>query len=62
MAVCVLTAGAAALLTVGMPYKLGIVVSAVAGIVSGAMMQRRKQAKKGGAFAMTANEGGWLSG
>jgi 4-azaleucine resistance transporter AzlC len=46
MAVCVLTAGAAALLTVGMPYKLGIVVSAVAGIVSGAMMQRINRQKR----------------
>ena len=46
MAVCVLTAGAAALLTVGLPYKLGIVVSAVAGIASGVMVQRMNQPQK----------------
>jgi 4-azaleucine resistance transporter AzlC len=40
MAVCVLTAGAASLLTLGMPYKLGIVVAACAGIASGIMAQR----------------------
>lgn len=40
VAVCVLTAGAASLLTLTMPYKLGIVVSAFAGIASGLMAQR----------------------
>lgn len=35
MAVCVLAAGAASLLTLGMPYKLGIIVSAFVGIFSG---------------------------
>jgi 4-azaleucine resistance transporter AzlC len=34
-AVCVLTAGAASLLTTAMPYKLGIMVSAFAGIAAG---------------------------
>ena len=46
VAVCVLTAGAASLLTLGMPYKLGIVVSAAAGIVSGAMVQRMNKQKR----------------
>ena len=46
VAVCVLTAGAASLLTLGMPYKLGIVVSAAAGIVSGAMVQRINKQKR----------------
>lgn len=35
MAVCVLAAGAASLLTLGLPYKLGIIVSAFVGIFSG---------------------------
>ena len=38
--VCVLTAGAASLLTLSLPYKLGIVVSAFAGIASGLLAQR----------------------
>jgi len=38
--VCVLTAGAASLLTLTLPYKLGIVVSAGAGIASGLLAQR----------------------
>lgn len=40
MAVCVLTAGATALLTLALPYKLGIVVSAFAGIASGLAAER----------------------
>jgi aminoacyl-tRNA hydrolase len=40
VAVCVLTAGAASLLTLSLPYKLGIVVSAFAGITSGLLAQR----------------------
>jgi 4-azaleucine resistance transporter AzlC len=47
VAVCVLTAGAAALLTLAMPYKLGIVVSAFAGIASGLMAQRIMNERKG---------------
>ena len=35
MGVCVLAAGAAALLTLGLPYKLGILVSALVGIAAG---------------------------
>jgi 4-azaleucine resistance transporter AzlC len=46
MAVCVLTAGVASVLTLDMPYKLGIVVSAVAGIVSGAMAQRMNNQRR----------------
>jgi 4-azaleucine resistance transporter AzlC len=49
MAICVLTAGAAALLTLGLPYKLGIVVSAGAGIAAGLMAQRRARLSKGAA-------------
>ena len=45
MAVCVLTAGAAALLTLALPYKLGIIVSAFAGIASGLTAQRMLRAK-----------------
>jgi 4-azaleucine resistance transporter AzlC len=41
VAVCMLTAGAAALLTLALPYKLGIVVSALAGIASGLITERR---------------------
>ena len=44
--VCVLTAGAASLLTLAMPYKLGIVVSAFAGIAAGLMAQRIMKAGK----------------
>lgn len=40
MAVCILTAGAAALLTLGLPYKLGILVSALAGIAAGMAAER----------------------
>ena len=40
VAVCVLTAGAASLLTLAMPYKLGIVVSALAGIAAGRVAER----------------------
>jgi 4-azaleucine resistance transporter AzlC len=47
VAVCALTAGAAALLTLALPYKLGIVVSAFAGIASGLMAQRLMKAGKG---------------
>jgi 4-azaleucine resistance transporter AzlC len=47
MAVCVLTAGAASLLTLGLPYKLGIVVSALAGIAAGFMAGRRGKDAKG---------------
>jgi 4-azaleucine resistance transporter AzlC len=41
MAICVLTAGAACLLTLTMPYKLGIVVSALAGIAAGLAAERK---------------------
>jgi 4-azaleucine resistance transporter AzlC len=40
MAICVLTAGVTSLLTLTLPYKLGIVVSAVAGIATGVMAGR----------------------
>jgi 4-azaleucine resistance transporter AzlC len=46
VAVCVLTAGAASLLTLAMPYKLGIVISAFAGIAAGLMAQRIMHARK----------------
>jgi 4-azaleucine resistance transporter AzlC len=45
-AVCVLTAGAASLLTLALPYKLGIVVSACAGIASGLLAQRLVAARR----------------
>jgi predicted branched-subunit amino acid permease len=47
MAVCVLTAGAAALLTLNLPYKLGIVVSAFGGIAAGLMTERNLKKTKG---------------
>lgn len=50
MAVCVLTAGAAALLTLSLPYKLGIVVSACAGITAGLLTERSVK-KANGALA-----------
>jgi 4-azaleucine resistance transporter AzlC len=40
MVVCVLTAGVASLLTAGLPYKLGIVLSAFAGILAGLASER----------------------
>jgi predicted branched-subunit amino acid permease len=40
MVVCVLTAGASALLTVGLPYRLGIVLSAFVGILAGLVTER----------------------
>lgn len=46
MLVCVLTAGASSLLTIGMPYKLGIIVSAFVGIAAGvATEQVRKRTR-----------------
>ncbi len=47
MAVCVLTAGAAALLTLTLPYKLGIVVSAFGGIAAGLVAERNQKKAKG---------------
>ncbi len=46
VAVCVLTAAAASLLTLTMPYKLGIVVAAFAGIASGLLAQRVMYARQ----------------
>ncbi len=47
MAVCVLTSGAIALLALGLPYKLGILVAAVAGIAAGiAAEHARTKAKE----------------
>ena len=40
MGICVLTAGAASLLTLSLPYKLGIMVSAFAGIAAGLIAER----------------------
>ncbi len=47
MVVCVLTAGTCGLLTVGLPYKLGIIISALAGVLAGllAELATRKQRK-----------------
>jgi 4-azaleucine resistance transporter AzlC len=47
MAVCVLTAGAASLLSLSLPYKLGIVVSALTGIAAGLTAERRMKKPKG---------------
>ncbi len=47
MAVCILTAGAASLLTLTLPYKLGIVVSAFAGIAAGFMTEQNLKKTKG---------------
>lgn len=47
MMVCVLTAGAASLLTLGLPYKLGIIVSACAGIIAGLLAERSTKLTKG---------------
>jgi branched chain amino acid efflux pump len=46
MAVCVLTAGAASLFTLGMPYKLGIIVSACMGIFAGLITERTGKTTK----------------
>ena len=47
MVVCVFTAGACGLLTVGLPYKLGIIISALAGVLAGLITEvaarRRKE-------------------
>ncbi len=47
MAVCILTAGAAGLLTLGLPYKLGILASALAGIAAGMAAERARRKPKG---------------
>jgi len=48
MVVCVSAAGTCGLITVGLPYKLGIIVSALAGVLAGllteAAVRRRKEA------------------
>ena len=41
--VCVITAGAVSLLTGGMPYKLGLIAAALAGIAMGLLMELRKK-------------------
>ena len=47
MVICVLTAGAASLLTLGLPYKLGLIVSAFLGIAAGLLTeQTQKKVKK----------------
>ena len=50
MVVCVFTAGACGLLTVGLPYNLGIIISALAGVLAGLSTEvaarRRKEAVK----------------
>jgi len=46
MVVCVLAAGAASLLTLGMPYKLGIIVSAFVGIIAGMVTEKTRRAKR----------------
>jgi predicted branched-subunit amino acid permease len=43
VAVCVLTAGAAALISLGLPYKLGILCSALAGILAGLAAERARR-------------------
>ena len=50
MVVCVFTAGACGLLTVGLPYMLGIIISALAGVLAGLITEvaarRQKEAVK----------------
>ena len=46
MGVCVLTAGAASLMTMSLPYKLGIMVSAFAGIAAGLLTERSRKKRK----------------
>ena len=46
MAACVLTSGAAALATLGFPYKLGILLSAFAGIGAGLIAEYVRKARK----------------
>ena len=47
MGICVLTAGAASLLTLSLPYKLGIMVSAFVGIGAGMAAEYSKYKRKG---------------
>ena len=46
MAICVLTAGAASLMTLSIPYKLGIMISAFAGIAAGAAAEGAGRKRK----------------
>ncbi len=51
MVICVLTAGATSLATLGLPYKLGIILAAFAGIAAGLgaeQMRKRLRVKRGG--------------
>jgi 4-azaleucine resistance transporter AzlC len=47
MGVCVLTAGAASLMTMSLPYKVGIMVSAFVGIAAGLLTERSRKKQKG---------------
>ena len=46
MGVCVLTAGAASLMTMSLPYKLGIMASAFVGIAAGLLTERSRKIRK----------------
>ena len=47
MGICVLTAGAASLMTLSLPYKLSIMVSAFAGIAAGLLTERSRKKRRG---------------
>lgn len=47
LGICVLTAGAASLMTLSLPYKLGIMVSAFAGIAAGMAAERSLKKRSG---------------
>ena len=46
MVVCVFIAGACGLLTVGLPYKLGIIISALAGVLAGLLTELASRKRK----------------
>lgn len=48
MLVCVLVAGASSLLTIGLPYKLGIILSALVGVAAGVVAQHTRKHLRGG--------------
>ena len=46
MVVCVFSAGACGLLTVGLPYKLGVIISALAGVLAGLITEVAARKRK----------------
>jgi predicted branched-subunit amino acid permease len=51
MLICVLVSGALAILTYNLPYKLGIILSTLIGILAGLIWNRMNKQEKGETFS-----------